>query len=153
MKGRRKAREIVLETLYRMEIAKDSPEEILPDIFRRENLPVGVRQFSERLIKKIVEKSREIDETIEKVVKNWKISRIATIDRNILRLSICEILYLDNIPVKVSVDEAIEIAKKFSTENSGRFVNGVLDRVLQDFKSNIGFCKSNRKMRQDNKTS
>lgn len=131
MTNRRKARELVLEALYRIEIAQQEPEQIFNSIITREKLPETVKEFTKRLLTQTVARLSDIDSIIKEVAENWRLERIAVIDRNILRFAICEILYFDDVPDKVSIDEAIEIAKKFSTDDSGRFVNGILDKVLK----------------------
>lgn len=131
MTNRRKARELVLEALYRIEIAQQEPEQIFNSIITREELPETVKEFTKRLLTQTVARLSDIDSIIKEVAENWRLERIAVIDRNILRFAICEILYFDDVPDKVSIDEAIEIAKKFSTDDSGRFVNGILDKVLK----------------------
>ncbi len=88
-----------------------------------------VRRFGEPLIRGVLEKLSKLDTIIKEQTRNWDIERIAKVDRNILRLAIYEMLHRDDIPPVVSINEAIDIAKKFSTENSGRFVNGILDKV------------------------
>ena len=88
-----------------------------------------VRLFGDPLIRGVLDHLKEIDETIAEQVKNWDMDRIAKVDRNILRLAIHEMLHREDIPPVVSINEAIDIAKKFSTEKSGRFVNGILDKV------------------------
>jgi transcription antitermination protein NusB len=87
------------------------------------------RLFAEPLIRGTLEHRDQIDELIKKHVKNWEIHRIAAVDRNILRLAIYEMLHRDDIPPVVSINEAVDIAKKFSTQDSGKFVNGVLDKI------------------------
>lgn len=129
--SRRKAREITLEALYRIELANDDAEAILKDILNRGKPNLGTRSYAKRLTKETTSHLPEIDKIIKEVAENWEFSRIAIIDKNILRFAICEILHFDDIPPKVSLDEAIEIAKKYSTQNSGRFVNGVLDKVIK----------------------
>ena len=131
MTNRRKARELVLEALYRIEIAQQEPEQIFNSIITREELPETVKEFTKRLLTQTVARLSDIDSIIKEVAENWRLERIAVIDRNILRFAICEILYFDDVPDKVSIDEAIEVAKKFSTDDSGRFVNGILDKVLK----------------------
>ncbi len=90
---------------------------------------LAVRLFADPLIKGTVERRAEVDGLIQKFAKNWDIRRMATVDRNILRLAVYEMLHREDIPPVVSINEAIEIAKKYSTEDSGKFVNGILDRV------------------------
>lgn len=92
----------------------------------------SLRTFAEPLIKGALEHRAESDELIKKHAKNWDIHRIAAVDRNILRLAIFEMLHRDDIPPIVSINEAVDIAKKFSTEDSGKFVNGILDKIKGD---------------------
>ena len=89
----------------------------------------AMRLFAEPLIRGTLEHRDEIDETIKKHARNWELHRIAAVDRNILRLAIYEMLHRDDIPPVVSINEAVDIAKKFSTQDSGKFVNGILDKV------------------------
>jgi len=89
----------------------------------------SVRLFADPLIRGTVEHLAELDATISKHAKNWELHRFAAVDRNILRLAIFEMLYRDDIPPVVSINEAVDIAKKFSTQDSGKFVNGILDKV------------------------
>ena len=91
-----------------------------------------VRSFAEPLIRGALEHRVAIDELIQKYVKNWGLHRIAAVDRNILRLALYEMLHRPDIPPVVSINEAVDIAKRFSTEDSGKFVNGVLDKVKGD---------------------
>jgi N utilization substance protein B len=88
--------------------------------------------FAEPLIRGAIEKREELDEQICKYAENWDLKRMAAVDRNILRLAIYEMLHRDDIPPIVSINEAVDIAKKFSTHDSGKFVNGILDRVKGD---------------------
>jgi N utilization substance protein B len=90
---------------------------------------VAVRLFADPLIRGAIEHRDEIDRMIRKLAKNWDLRRMATVDRNILRLAIYEMIYRDDIPPVVSINEAVDIAKKYSTEESGKFVNGILDRA------------------------
>ena len=99
---------------------------------REPSVEAEVRAFAEPLIRGTIEHLDEIDGQIKKHVKNWEFHRIATVDRNILRLAIYEMLYREDIPPVVSINEAIEIAKKFSTQDSGKFVNGVLDKIKSE---------------------
>jgi N utilization substance protein B len=91
-----------------------------------------MRLFAEPLIRGVVEHRDRVDEQIKKHVKNWELHRIAAVDRNILRLAIYEMLYREDIPPVVSINEAVDIAKKFSTQDSGKFVNGILDNVKSE---------------------
>lgn len=87
------------------------------------------RLFAEPLIRGVLERRDELDEQIKKHAKNWDFHRIAAVDRNIMRLAIYEMLHRDDIPPVVSINEAVDIAKKFSTQDSGKFVNGILDKI------------------------
>ena len=91
-----------------------------------------VRLFAEPLIRGALQHRDEIDELIKRHARNWELHRIAAVDRNILRLAIFEMLHRSDIPPVVSINEAVDIAKRFSTDDSGRFVNGILDKVLKD---------------------
>jgi N utilization substance protein B len=92
----------------------------------------ALRLFAEPLIRGVLEHRQTVDEAIKKYAKNWDFHRIATVDRNILRLAIYEMMFREDIPPVVSINEAVDIAKRFSTDDSGKFVNGILDRVKQD---------------------
>ncbi|HEV2209772.1 MAG TPA: transcription antitermination factor NusB [Verrucomicrobiae bacterium] len=92
----------------------------------------AIRLFAEPLIRGALENRVEADELIKKHAKNWELHRIAAVDRNILRLGIFEMLHREDIPPVVSINEAVDIAKKFSTQDSGKFVNGILDKVKSE---------------------
>ena|SRR5438552_3129975 len=92
----------------------------------------AIRLFAEPLIQGTLEYRDEADEIIKKHAKNWELHRIAAVDRNILRLAIYEMMHRDDIPPVVSINEAVDIAKKFSTQDSGKFVNGILDKVKSE---------------------
>jgi len=132
MGNRRKARELVLEALYRVEVTQDDPDDVMKDIFLRREQNPEIREFSSRLFRTTTEHMKEIDALIAEYVENWDLSRMAMLDKNILRFAICELLYVKGIPVKVTLNEAIEIAKRYSTEDSGRFINGVIDRIAKE---------------------
>ncbi|MFB3897884.1 MAG: transcription antitermination factor NusB, partial [bacterium] len=91
-----------------------------------------INQFVQELLQHTVEHQPEIDGWIKETVEHWSFDRIAVLDRNILRLAIAELLYISNIPVRVTINEAVELAKRFSTKDSGKFVNGILDKIVQD---------------------
>lgn len=92
----------------------------------------STQEFAEGLIRGVMEKLPELDAKIKSLADNWDLSRLAPVDRNILRLAIYEMLFREEIPPVVSINEAIEIAKRYSTEESGKFVNGILDRVKKE---------------------
>ncbi|MDH4222478.1 MAG: transcription antitermination factor NusB [candidate division Zixibacteria bacterium] len=131
MGQRRKARELVIKALYCWEIRGSKPEEIYNDLLSKTELDPPSKLFSADLFKKTIQNQKEIDELIRENVQHWDFTRIAIVDKNILRMGICELIYMKDIPVKVSIDEAIELAKKYSSEDSGSFVNGVLDAIAR----------------------
>lgn len=129
MGRRRKARELVLQALYAFELSGEGMVRVLEDVLERQKPPADIAEFTTALVSKTVEHVAEIDKIISQKVQRWELSRIAVVDKNLLRLAICELLYFDDIPQKVSINEAIELAKIYSTAESGRFVNGILDSV------------------------
>lgn len=131
MGKRRRARELAMEALYRIEIAEDEPEYVLEDLFHANPVDPETKDFAKSLVLETVTNQEKIDQLISETAKNWDLERIAIIDKNILRFAIAELLYFTDIPMKVTIDEAIEIAKKFSTPDSSRFVNGILDRIAK----------------------
>ena len=141
---RRVVREKVVQALYAHEISGDPVDHVvrynLADLEKNKD----AHEFARKLVATTVEHHAVIDGIIKGKVTNWDISRIAVLDKLILRMAICELLYFKEIPAKVSMDEAIELAKLFSTERSGQFVNGVLDAVLDDLKASGGLAKEGR---------
>jgi transcription antitermination protein NusB len=125
---RRESRELALQYLYQQDVVEEeSPT--LRSFWNLQESNKAAHPFCEELVKGVLRYRPMIDEKIKGYAKNWEFHRIAVVDRNILRLAIYELLYRDDIPPVVSINEAIELAKKFSTEDSGSFVNGILDRV------------------------
>ncbi len=125
--SRRISREMALRAAYVIELRASTIEEALNDPLVTEGQPVS--DFTKRLITLEVIHREQLDETIRNKIERWEFHRVAIIDRLILRLAVTEMLFIEDIPPKVSMNEAIEIGKKFSTENSGRFINGVLDSI------------------------
>ena len=131
MRKRTLARECALKILYRIEISRESVDSSLKDFWSKaaESTDKEACDFAETLVKGTFENIKTIDETISKYADNWNISRMAVIDRNIMRMSVYEMLYRDDIPPNVSINEAIERAKKYGDVDSGKFVNGILDKI------------------------
>ena len=129
MRKRTLARECALKILYRIEISKDSMEDSMKDFWSREEVEKEVQDFANSIVKGTSKDLSKINEIISKYADNWDIKRMAVIDKNILRMGIYEILYREDIPPKVSINEAIELAKKYGDVDSGKFVNGILDKV------------------------
>lgn len=129
---KRTARSIVVKAVYQMEMGGLSPEGVREQVKRKcSRSGEEVQDLALRLTDETLHNLEAVDRIIEKVAENWDLSRMAAIDRNILRVAAAEILLFDDIPEKVTINEAIEIAKKFSTEASGRFVNGLLDKIAR----------------------
>ena len=126
---RRKARELALQVLYQMEITGD-PSPTGPDSFWG-HFPsrAGARDFAQRLVAGTVEHRAEIDGLLEDAVENWKLGRMSKVDLIILRLATYELLFCPDIPLSVSIDEAIEIGNRYGSDDSPTFINGVLDQV------------------------
>lgn len=130
---RRHARELAAQFLYQHDIGGGELEESLALFWQtQQEVNDPARAFAEELIRGTVEHRSAVDEKIQKYTENWELPRIATVDRNILRLAMYEMLFRDDIPPVVSINEAVDIAKKFSTRESGAFVNGILDRLKAD---------------------
>jgi N utilization substance protein B len=141
---RRQIREKVLQGLYAYELSHEPVELILETIVNDLKRDPVVFDLAKTLFLKVIETKDEVDALIKGRVANWEFSRIAVIDKIVLRISICELLYFDDIPPKVSINEAIEIARRYSTEKSDKFVNGVLDSVLDDLKKSGRMKKTGR---------
>lgn len=130
---RRLIREKVLQLLYALEMNTSNKEFMMKEILSElEN--TTEKEFAANLVNQVSIHNDELDELIKTKVDNWDLSRIALIDRILLRMGICEILYFPDIPPKVSINEAIEIAKVYSTSSSGKFINGILDAILSELK-------------------
>ncbi len=132
MRRRTKAREVALQFLYQLDLRGEEVMDQLTEFLEMATKDRDVQEFALRLITGTKELRPEIDEVLSRVAKNWDLRRMATIDRNILRMAIFELLYCEDIPPKVSINEGIELGKKYSTANSGAFVNGILDRVKNE---------------------
>ncbi|NTU68080.1 MAG: transcription antitermination factor NusB [Chlorobiaceae bacterium] len=134
---RRQIREKILQALYTLEIRDVDVESATNWLLTQEIMDdPNAMKFFNHLVSSIIKHREEIDGYIAKHTFNWDMSRIAIIDKNILRMALAEILYCEDIPPKVSINEAIEIAKKFtSTEKSSKFVNGILDAIFNDLKA------------------
>ena len=131
VRKRTRARELALQVLYVFDQRGAEIADEIDQIVDRGDPDGQVRAFARNVVKGTIENRDGIDKQITDVAENWNLHRMAVVDRNVLRLACYEILFLDDIPPKVSINEAIELAKKFSTIESGRFVNGILDKINQ----------------------
>ena len=137
-KARRQARELALIALYQYEVnLADSPLECLKINLEFKSYPEEVLDYTKVLLNGILKYWDKLNELITKFSIGWKLERISIIDRNILRIGIFEILYLDYIPDKVAINEAVELAKNFSSEESYLFINGILDNIFKHKKELI----------------
>lgn len=126
---RREGREAAVQYLYQRDLNPTSETADLQIFYKMRGLSPAARRFSDALIPGVLENQAGIDDLIRANAENYELHRISAVDRNILRLAIFEMLHCPEVPPVVSINEAIEIAKKYSTDESGRFVNGVLDRI------------------------
>ena len=147
MRKRTRSREFALQILYQVELSGGDVSEICEDFWKdRSDLALtnpekealendkkepGIRDYAEKLVRGALANLGAIDATIERFAENWEIGRMACVDRNILRLSAYEVLYLEEIPVKVAINEAVELAKRYGESDSSKFVNGILDRIAK----------------------
>lgn len=145
MVQRREVRELVLQALYAEEISKNDWDQIISTILKPKFK--GEKKnymFAERLFFETLNHQDELDEIIQRHIKNWDIERLTITDKIILRVAICEFLHFEDIPTKVTINEAIEIAKDYSTRKSGKFINGILDSALEQLTNADKIQKSGR---------
>jgi len=129
MRKRTKARELALKFLYQIDITKEDSSTVLSHFWQEHRAAKPVKEFSAQIIQGTLANLPQIDSLISKYAQNWQLKRMAVIDRNILRLACCELLFLEEIPSKVSINEAVELAKKYGDVESSKFVNGILDKI------------------------
>lgn len=133
MGRRRKARELALQLLYQLDVqGEDDPEPHFDDFWLRHPVDPEAREFAESLVRGTKMHEAKIDELIARYAENWEMDRMAVVDRNILRQAVFELLWETAVPPKVAINEALEVAKKFSTHESSRFINGILDRIHKE---------------------
>ena len=134
MGERRLSREVSLKVLFQVDLVHTNIEETLKNTFENDKYSDEVKEFALTLVKGVMSNLAEIDKVIKNYTNNWSLERITNIDRSILRIAIYEILYLQNIPKSVYINEAVELAKKYGTRSSFSFVNGVLGRINKNDK-------------------
>ncbi|MBI3540930.1 MAG: transcription antitermination factor NusB [Deltaproteobacteria bacterium] len=132
MGHRHKAREFAIQVLYQIEMQAAEPKAVFDLFWRSEEVQEDIQSFTTSLVDGVYRNRSEIDQLVEKNSHHWRLPRMAVVDRNILRLGVYELLYLHDIPTSVILNEAVELAKKFGTEDSGAFINGILDRVAKE---------------------
>jgi transcription antitermination protein NusB len=127
---RTKARERAVQALYQIDVAATDLDEALSRFWKSfEPVEQEVMDLAEALVRGVARHRRELDDAIEAVSANWRLDRMAKVDRNVLRLAAYELLHRPDVPVKVAINEAIELGKKFGSESSGAFINGLLDKM------------------------
>lgn len=129
---RRDAREAAVQYLYQREMQGDHSDQALEEFYQMRGLSPSGRRFCDELLQGWMQHREEIDDIIAKNARNFEFKRLSAVDRNVLRIACHEILFRADIPPAVAINEAIEIAKKYSTEDSGKFVNGVLDNIRKE---------------------
>ncbi|MFC1821378.1 transcription antitermination factor NusB [Thermodesulfobacteriota bacterium] len=134
MGKRRRARELAIQVLFHLEFITEDPAEEFDRVCENFGSPTSVRPFSKHLVLGVWENREMIDLLIRQSSTNWRLERMSHVDRNILRLGVYEILHQKDIPPKVTIDEAVELGKKYGTEESGSFINGILDHIYSNMK-------------------
>jgi N utilization substance protein B len=135
MTRRRKAREVALQFLYELDLnAEDDPAPREEEFWARHPLAAEAHGFCDALVRGTKANQAKIDQLIAEGSEHWELERMAVVDRNILRMAVYELLWSPEVPPKVAINEAIEIAKKFGTKESSRFINGVLDRINKELR-------------------
>ena len=130
MRKRTKAREYALKMLYVIDISGDKPDSCIDKFWtHEEETDAEIREFANMLVRGVAANKGAIDKSITTYAANWELKRMAVIDRNVIRFATYELLYTDDIPPKVSINEAIDMAKKYGDMDSGKFVNGILDKI------------------------
>ena len=130
MRRRSLARECALKILYQVDITKRPIEPLLTDYWDNEENPDSeVKSFANRLVQGVLQQMDLIDQKISEYATNWQLKRMAVIDRNVLRMGLYELKYTSDIPPKVAINEAVELAKKYGDVESSKFVNGILDKI------------------------
>jgi N utilization substance protein B len=133
MGARRKARELALQMLFQHDLSGNEPEMITSTFEDLQKSKPNTREFAVKIFQGTVDHLQEIDDMIQRQADNWRLSRMAVVDRNIIRMSVYEFMHETDTPKLVIIDEAIEIAKKFGTQKSSQFINGILDGILKRY--------------------
>ncbi len=129
---RKDVRELMMQILYQMEMQQDYSVEVFKKAIENKNLNENNQGYMEKIYDIVTEQKEGIDNTIKANLKEWTMDRVSKVDLSILRLAVCEILHIEDIPSNVSINEAVELAKKFSDDQAPKFINGVLGNVKND---------------------
>jgi len=138
MGTRRNSRELALQALYQGELAGETGLLDFEEFCAHFQVNKKAMPYAKKLLQGVQGKREEINQRISRYAENWRLERMSVIDRNILRLAVFELLYQDDVPTSVAINEAVEIAKRYSTDDSGSFINGVLDAMARDEISGTG---------------
>lgn len=138
MGKRRRGRETALKLLYALDITQEPADELLQASWIDTVVPDTVREFSVTLVAGVMAHRDEIDTLVQEWSMNWSLERIGIIERNILRFAIYELLFLTDIPPNVTINEAVEVAKRYGTDEAPSFINGILDRIKQEVETRAG---------------
>lgn len=133
MGARRKARELALQMLFQFDMSGNAPDMIISTFEELQKSKPNTREFATKIFRGTVDHIASIDDMIQEQAENWRLSRMAAVDRNIIRMSIYEFMHENDTPKLVIIDEAIEIAKKYGTQKSSQFINGILDGILKRY--------------------
>ena len=133
MGARRKARELALQMLFQADMSGNQPDMIINTFEELQKSKPNTREFATKIFRGTVDNLERIDDMIQNQAENWRLSRMAAVDRNIIRMSVYEFLHETDTPKLVVIDEAIEIAKKYGTQKSSQFINGILDGILKRY--------------------
>jgi len=134
MGKRRRARELAIQVLFHLEFTPGNPDHVFHFLCANFDSSVSIRDFSRTLVLGVCENKTNIDRLISRSSRNWRLERMPLVDRNVLRLGVFEILFMEDIPPRVSIYEAVELGKKYGKENSGSFINGILDDIYNNLK-------------------
>jgi len=132
LKPRRKTRELALKALYMLDMRGEASREALRNFWRERRAPRDLISRADKLVKGVLDNKGSIDELIARTSEHWRLERMSRVDRNILRLAVYEMLYDAEVPGQVSIDEAVEIAKRYGHIGSSAFINGVLDKIWKE---------------------
>lgn len=141
MGKRHKARELAVQVLFHMEFSPGDPDDVFDLICEHFTPSETIRAFSKKLVCGVCQNKEYLDSLIRRSSVNWRLERMARVDRCILRLGVFEIVFLRDIPPKVSIDESVELGKTFGTEDSGSFINGILDNIYNILKQESALLK------------
>jgi N utilization substance protein B len=135
MGSRRKAREYALQMLFQWDITRDTIDQIAANFWIHHDEPQSVMEFTRQLVEHTIEHVEKIDALIQRHAEHWRLDRMAVVDRNLLRLATAEFLYDKETPRTVVINEAIEIARRFSAQESPQFINGILDSIKKELET------------------